>query len=294
MASIEELLDEMEDILSDAKGKSFSSKKTVDIDALKIVIDDLRNNFPEEVKQAQILASERREIISRANREADAAVADAKIICRDLLASAEQRSKDMDTATARRTEELIRAAQQKSQQTINAAKEEAAKAASREAIVVEARAQADIAKAEADKYLEEAKKEAKRILDDAEFKSKEMIETSEARARDLKLKASAYVNDIVTDAEYRISRSHAEIKELQKSMSGASKKAAKASKPQQQRKPQQRREREYVESNFSDPQVISHQSIIDIPLEDDFNSFLDRDLRDDPPLHEKSNYNIEL
>jgi len=291
LASIEELLDEMEDILSDAKGNPFSSKMTVDVDALKMVIEDLRTNYPEEVKQAQILASERREIISRANREADAAVSDAKIICRDLLASAEQRSKDMDAATARRTEELIRAAQLKSQQTVAAAKAEAEKAASQESIVVEAKAQADIIKADADKYLEETRKEAKRILDDAEFRARETLDVSEARARDLKLKASAYVNDIVTDAEYRISRSYAEIKELQKSMTGAGKKAKPSS--AQQKKPQQKRNSEYIESNFSDPQVILHQSVIDIPLEDDFNSSLN-DRRDDPPLHEKSNYNIEL
>ena len=60
MASIEELLNEMEDILSDARGNPFSGKRTVDVEALKLVLEDLRANVPEEIKQAQILASERR------------------------------------------------------------------------------------------------------------------------------------------------------------------------------------------------------------------------------------------
>lgn len=284
MASIDELLDEMEDILSDAKGKAFSNKMTVDVDALRTVIEDLRRNFPEEVKQAQILASERREIINRANREADAAVSDAKIITRELLASAEKRAKDMDVATAKRTEELIRAAQMKAQETISAANEEALRIASNENIVAEAQAQADAIRTEAEKYLEDAKKEAKRIVDDADFKSREAIATAEARTRDLKLKATAYVNDIVTDAEYRIGRSYAEIKELQKNMIGASKKTdKKQEKPLSRQKPsQKKREPYYEESNFSDPQVIIRQSVIDIPLDDD------------PPLHEGPNYNIEL
>lgn len=288
MVSIEELLEEMEDIISDAKGNPFSSRMTVDVEALKIVIEDIRNNYPEEIKQAQILASERREIIARATREADALVSDAKIISRDLLASAEKRSKDMDAETNRRTEELIKVAQEKALKTITDAKEEAARVASQETVVAEAKAQAEIIKTEADRYLDQAKKEAKRIVDDAEFKSKDMLVSSEERARDLKLKATAYVNDIVTDAEYRIGKSYAEIKELQRTMTGASKKTSKPAKQQKQ----QRAKVEEETSNFAEPRLILHQSVIDIPLEDDFNSSFDD--RRDPPLHEKSNYNIEL
>ena len=50
MAQIEELLDEMEDILADGKGKAFSSRMTVDVEALKSVIDAIRLGMPEEVK----------------------------------------------------------------------------------------------------------------------------------------------------------------------------------------------------------------------------------------------------
>lgn len=283
MASIEELLDEMEDIMSDARGKAFSNRMTIDVEAMRAVIDDLRGTLPEEIKQAQIIASERREILDRATREADMVVSDAKIISRDLIASAEQRAKDMNEQTNHRTEQLISAAQAKAQQTVNEAKEEVAKVASQENIVQEAQAQADIIKADADKYLENAKREARRLLEDAESRSREQLESANEKSRDLKLKASAYVNDIVTDAEYRIGRSYAEIKELQKSMNTASKKSNKASKPA--------REVKKKESEFVEPRLIRHPSVIDVPLDDDLRG---EPLYDDPPLHEKSNYNIEL
>lgn len=283
MASIEDLLDEMEDIMSDARGKAFSNRMTIDVEAMRAVIDDLRANLPEEIKQAQLLASERREILDRATREADMVISDAKIISRDLIASAEQRAKDMDAQTTHRTEQLIRVAQEKAQQTINEARDEVSKAASQESIVVEARAQADTIKADADRYMEDAKREARRLVEEAEYKSREQLAAATEKSRDLKLKASAYVNDIVTDAEYRIGKSYAEIKELQKSMNTASKKSNKASKPA--------REVKKKESEFVEPRLIRHPSVIDVPLDDDLRG---EPLYDDPPLHEKSNYNIEL
>lgn len=290
MASIEELLNEMEDILSDARGNPFSGKRTVDVEALKLVLEDLRANVPEEIKQAQILASERREILDRATREADMAVSDAKIISRDLIASAEKRSKDMEAQTARRTEELMRVAQAKAQQTVAAAKDEVTKAASQEGIVKEAEAQAEIIRAEAERTLNNAKRDAARILEEAEYRSNEKLTSAEEKARDLKLKASAYVNDIVTDAEYRIGKSYAEIKELQKTMNSASRKTQKVQKQRSQAQPQRKKRESAFET---EPRVIHHPSVIDIPLEDEYEDY-SSPFADDPPLHEKSNYNIEL
>ena len=280
MASIEELLEEMEDIMSDARGKAFSNRMTIDVEAMRAVIDDLRATLPEEIKQAQLIASERREILDRATREADMVISDAKIISKDLIASAEKRAKDMDAQTAHRTEQLVKTAQAKAQETVNAAKDEAAKAASQDNIVMEAQAQADIIRADADKYLENAKREARRLVEDAESRSREQLADATEKSRDLKLKASAYVNDIVTDAEYRIGKSYAEIKELQKSMNAASRKSSKS----RSERPKEK------ESEFVEPRLIRHPSVIDVPLDDDYGS----PYRDDPPLHERPNYNIKL
>ena len=290
MASIEELLDEMEDILAEAKGKAFSNRATVDVEALKEVLADIRTNFPQEIMQAQLLASERREILDRAKRDASAAVEDSKIISRDLMEAAEKRSKDMDAQTNRRTEELIRAAQQKSQELIAAAQREAERIASSENIVIVAQTEADRIKAEADSYYESAKIDAQRMLQEAEEKSTEKVKAAEKWSRDLKVSAGAYVNDIVTDAEYRIGKSYDEIRTLQQSLIKASKKSNAKRKPQQSNDAFAPAKKKPAQAIKTEPEFIVHQSVIDIPLDDDFNSALN----DDPPLHEKSNYNIEL
>lgn len=290
MASIEELLDEMEDILAEAKGKAFSSRATVDVEALKEVIADVRSNFPQEIMQAQLLASERREILERAKRDAGAALEDSKIISRDLMESAERRSKEMDAQTNRRTEELMRATQAKAQELIAAAQREAELIASKENIVAVAQAEADKIKAEADKYYESAKADAKRMLSEAEEKSNEKVKAAEKWAHDLKASAGAYVNDIVVDAEYRIGKSYDEIRTLQQSLLSASKKANAKRKPQQQSNKGFAPAKRKPNTKYAEPDLIVHQSLIDIPLDDDFSNAFE----DDPPLHEKSNYNIEL
>ena len=290
MASIEELLDEMEDILAEAKGKAFSSRATVDVEALKEVIADVRANFPQEIMQAQLLASERREILERAKRDAGAALEDSKIISRDLMESAERRSKEMDAQTNRRTEELMRAAQAKSQELIAAAQREAERIASKENIVVVAQTEADRIKSEADKYYESAKADAQRMLSEAEERSNEKVRAAEKWAHDLKASAGAYVNDIVVDAEYRIGKSYDEIRTLQQSLISASKKANAKRKPQQSNSAFAPAKKKPASVRKTEPELIVHQSVIDIPLDEDFNNALD----DDPPLHEKSNYNIEL
>ena len=139
MAQIEELLDEMEDILADGKGKAFSNRMTVDVEALKTVIDDLRFSVPEEVKQARILASERREIMSRANREAGEIIEDARIKSRDLLAAAEHRARENDVETNRRNEELIKDAQERAKSILDSARTEADKLVSSQNILEEAK-----------------------------------------------------------------------------------------------------------------------------------------------------------
>ena len=290
MASIEELLDEMEDILAEAKGKAFSSRATVDVEALKEVVADIRANFPQEIMQAQLLASERREILDRAKRDASAAVEDSKIISRDLMEAAEKRSKDMDAQTNRRTEELIRAAQAKSQELITAAQREAERIVSQENLVVVAQTEADRIKAEADSYYESAKADAQRMLAEAEERSTEKVKAAEKWSHDLKVSAGAYVNDIVTDAEYRIGKSYDEIRTLQQSLLKASKKSNVKRQPQKSNDAFAPAKKKPAQAIQKEPELIVHQSVIDIPLEDDFNSTLN----DDPPLHEKSNYNIEL
>lgn len=277
MASMEELIEEFEDILADAKGNPFTNKVTVDVEALRAVAEDMRSVFPDEIKQAKMLAHERHNIMDRANREAEASISDAKIISKDLLASAEKRSKEMDEQTARRTEQLMKVAQDKAQQTVDAAKAEAARIASRENIVVEAQKQADAVKKEADNYLEDARKKSEAILEEANHRAYELLNNAENRSRELRVRASTYVNDIVTDAEYRIGKSYEAIKELQKSINTASGKgpAVMAVRNQEQQKAKQQQQQQQQQqaqkkkaSNFNDP--FRPRSAIDVNIDGEF------------------------
>ena len=55
MAQIEDYLDEIEELLESGRGSAFSGKTSVDADAIKTVIEDMRLDIPEEIKQAKFL-----------------------------------------------------------------------------------------------------------------------------------------------------------------------------------------------------------------------------------------------
>ena len=316
MASIDELLDEMDDILSDAHGKAFSNRMTVDVEALKTVIEDIRLNVPEEIKQAKILASERREILNKANKEADAKIENAEIISRDLLVAAEARAKDMDMETTRRTEEVMRVAQQKSQELLANARAEADRLVSQQNVISEAQTKADQIRASAESYLDDAKAKAGRIIQDADYHAEQEMAAAKKWSHDLKVNASKYVDEIVNEADYRIGRSFNEIQQLKEKLDVAASGAKGSDKKASKDKPQSSRDissssygmtekraqnkarnaenaygnRRVEEPSVEpEPEIIRHQSVIDIPLSDDFVAAFD-----DPPLHDRPGYNIEL
>ncbi len=315
--NLESLLDEMEDIIAEGKPVAFSGRTTVDVEALKTVIEDIRLNVPDEIRQAKILASERREIISRASREATNAVDDAKIISRDLLAAAEKRSKDMDKETNRRTEEVMRITQDKAREIIAAARAEADRIISEQNIVKEADIEAERLRKQAEMYLTDARNTAEIIVNEAEEKSREKMLAAEKWSIDLKKSASKYVDDIVNDAEYRINKSHQEIEELQQRLNIAANKSNKEQRMAVRHKPEPidknfenygmtdkhqknkdrnasgaygkpRNKKSTVVEEDKDIPIIRHQSVIDVPLDDEPTAF------DDPPLHDRPGYDIVL
>lgn len=272
MAQIEELLEEIEEILADGKGKAFSSRATVDVDALKTVIEDIRLSVPEEIKQARILASERREIMNRANREATEILENAREKSRDLLAASEKRAHENDGDTNRRNEELIREAQTKAKSIIDSARIEADRLVDAENIAKEAKIAAarmlseakeeseniirdakntsenmianaeDLMKETKQKSIEllaEAKKRAERIERDAERESRAKIEAAAKWSHDLKMNAGNFVEELVNETEYRIAKSLNEIQRLQGSLTVAAKKSTQPTQAQEKRTEEQ-------------------------------------------------------
>lgn len=72
MVSIEELLDEMDELLERARAVPFGGGKAlVNADRLRELIEDIRLHIPKEIKQARAIAMERNDIIADARKEAE-------------------------------------------------------------------------------------------------------------------------------------------------------------------------------------------------------------------------------
>ena len=70
--NIDDTLEAMDEILDKAMQVPFSGKKgLIDVGMMRSLIDDIRMNMPDEIKQAQNLVNDRKIIISDAKNEAE-------------------------------------------------------------------------------------------------------------------------------------------------------------------------------------------------------------------------------
>jgi len=108
---IEEILVMMDELLDKAVAVPFSRKSLIDVETMNNLIHEVRMNLPQEIESARGVVSERKQLLTEANREAD------KIIKR-----AEERAKQMVSAqeitrlAQARAEEIMLNAQQKSKE----------------------------------------------------------------------------------------------------------------------------------------------------------------------------------
>lgn len=104
--NIDELLDLMEETMEEASGLPFSgSKRMVDIDKMRGIIDEVRLNMPTEIRQAKAIVNDRADIIASAKREAEAIVKKAEDRARVLVGE----------------EQIVRAAQQRAAEILSSA-----------------------------------------------------------------------------------------------------------------------------------------------------------------------------
>ena len=71
MDAVLKLLDELEDILDQGKGKVFSNKVSVDKDEIYDIIHEIRLRLPNDIKQSKFIVQERNKILIDAQKEAD-------------------------------------------------------------------------------------------------------------------------------------------------------------------------------------------------------------------------------
>ena len=111
--TIENLLEEIEAILEEGKTVPFTSNLLVDAEAIKTAIEDIRLNMPEELMQARKIASERKEILTGAQDNADKIIEQAHVRAKEII------SEDEITRGAEmQAEEIIQQARQTANEII--------------------------------------------------------------------------------------------------------------------------------------------------------------------------------
>lgn len=71
MDAVLKLLDELEDILDQGKGKVFSNKVSIDKDEIYDIIHEIRLRLPNDIKQSKFIVQERNKILIDAQKEAE-------------------------------------------------------------------------------------------------------------------------------------------------------------------------------------------------------------------------------
>ena len=98
---MEELLDQLDEML-DRSMKIPGGKSLISIEKFRIIIDDIRLNVPQEIKQARGIVADRAEIIANAKKDAEGIIHAAEERARALVAQ----------------EEISKLAQQKANETV--------------------------------------------------------------------------------------------------------------------------------------------------------------------------------
>ena len=115
--AIDKYLDKMEDLLDDAVALPLANGRClVDTEKLKSLLDAVRLNLPQEIKEAKSIVSDRAQIIEDANAEADEIIKKAENRARQLISeqeitkAAQAAATELMADTQRRAKEVERAA----------------------------------------------------------------------------------------------------------------------------------------------------------------------------------------
>lgn len=108
--TVSELLDTIEDMLEAGAGVPLSGgKRIVDVEQVRDYLDEIRQNLPVEINQAQSIVSDRTQLIDSANAQAKAIVKKAEERARILVSESE----------------IVKAAQQRASEIVTSAQTEA-------------------------------------------------------------------------------------------------------------------------------------------------------------------------
>ena len=69
--TIDKTLDKMDDLLNEGVAMPLTGRRLIDVEKMQDLIDDLRMNLPQEIKDAKAVVSERNEILEQAEAQAE-------------------------------------------------------------------------------------------------------------------------------------------------------------------------------------------------------------------------------
>ena len=105
--NVEELLDLMEETLEEGTSVPFAAtKRVVDVERCRDIIDEVRNNLPDELRDSKKIVADREQIVRTAQQEADNIIKQAEERAR-VLVSDQEITKRAQTAAV----EIVNAAQ---------------------------------------------------------------------------------------------------------------------------------------------------------------------------------------
>ncbi len=110
--TIDKILDRMDDLLSEAVSMPLTGRKLIDVDKFQDLVDDLRMNLPQEIKDAKAVVSDRDQIIEQAENQAEDIIQKAEVRARQMISETE-----IFKAAKKASNEMISAAQQRSKES---------------------------------------------------------------------------------------------------------------------------------------------------------------------------------
>jgi len=128
--TVEELLDQIDDILEKAWGFPLSGGKcVVDAETLRGIVDDIRGNMPGELRQARNIVADRGDIVSNAKREAESITRAAEerahrlVSQEEVVKQAQQKANEILTQAQQKSREIRKGASDFSENILQTAEE---------------------------------------------------------------------------------------------------------------------------------------------------------------------------
>ena len=127
--NVDEILYMIEEQLENGMNVPLSGgKRLVDVDKVHDLVDEIRANLPDEIRQAKGIVNDRAQILSDAKREAEAIVSEQEIVqesqrrAAEILTAAQSQSRELSNKVAGYCENMLRNTEEQLSQSLGEVK----------------------------------------------------------------------------------------------------------------------------------------------------------------------------